>query len=783
MFFYVDKGTVLCYFIIMNTLLKEDSMKIIDEQTLDRGLKRKILLCSLAGILILAAGIMILNILDRSLTNLTAEQMETETNEYKKRIMRQTEADFQALDTLAAVFEYADLMDEEGFDEYLHQANTRNDFVTMAYFDISGIGTIVYTDRKIRRNVDYFTLDENVRQVIETAFKGEQSFSKLFSSEIAPEMIYAYGVPVYRKGGEIAGALVAGSTIDTFMDIVHSEGVLVGDYAIHLISENGQMLLSSSVRDKSSIPEDILHSEYFSVQEQAKIDQARAAEETLFTKMTYDEREYKVFLNPVGFNGWYIMYVNAQKSVSRIAYVMVNVVGCVFIILLVIILSLLIHICRMMIKNNKKLLRFAYIDHLTGADNVIRFSQRLQTISEKKDGFCLIALNVHHFKFINEIFGEQAADQLLLKICELIGSFTAENEYFCRESGDLFYLLLRDTDEKIVKTRVEGLMEEISSRHLLDKSDYHISMYAGALIRTGKEKDTLSNEMLITRTRFAMQSGKKLPGNRLHFYDKEIHKNEELENYVEAHMQQALQNGDFKMYLQPKILLSDKSLSSAEALVRWITEDGRIIYPNTFIPLFERNGFCVQLDLYMAEQAFCQIRRWMDEGIDPVPISVNQSKLLFYDPGYLDYLQMLLDKYRVPAGLITLEILESVALDRADEINTKLRCIRSMGFRISLDDFGSGYASFHTLGCLEIDELKLDRSFLLEASSYRESRFATIMEYIVGLSKNLGIKTVAEGVETPENEALIKKIGCNYGQGFLYSRPVSVEEFEKKYMK
>ena len=184
----------------------------------------------------------------------------------------------------------------------------------------------------------------------------------------------------------------------------------------------------------------------------------------------------------------------------------------------------------------------------------------------------------------------------------------------------------------------------------------------------------------------------------------------------------------------------------------------------------------------MAEQACRQIRSWLDRGFDPVPISVNQSKLLFFDRDYVRNLTCLLDRYQIPASLITLEILEGLALENVDELNARILQLQEKGFRVSLDDFGSGYSSLNVFGSLKINELKLDRDFLMNAPSQNQGRIRLILEEIVRLTGRLGISTVAEGVETPEDEQLIREIGCGVGQGYLYSRPLSAEEFDEKYM-
>lgn len=184
----------------------------------------------------------------------------------------------------------------------------------------------------------------------------------------------------------------------------------------------------------------------------------------------------------------------------------------------------------------------------------------------------------------------------------------------------------------------------------------------------------------------------------------------------------------------------------------------------------------------MVEQACKQIRSWTERGIEPIAISVNQSKLLFFEENYISMLKDTLKKYNVPAGLITLEILEGLALENEDILNERITALQAEGFKISLDDFGSGYSSLNTLGKLKINELKLDRDFLLKASGENSQRVRLIMEYIVKLAETLGISTVAEGVETTEDEEFIKSIGCKTGQGYLYSKPISAAEFDEKYM-
>ena len=191
----------------------------------------------------------------------------------------------------------------------------------------------------------------------------------------------------------------------------------------------------------------------------------------------------------------------------------------------------------------------------------------------------------------------------------------------------------------------------------------------------------------------------------------------------------------------------------------------------------------MKLDMYMFEQACLQIRKWMDQGIEPIGISVNQSKLLFYESDYVERLNAIVQKYQVPAHLLTLEILEDLVINNVDEVNEKIEQLHQIGFKVSMDDFGSGYSSLNILGKIDIDELKIDRIFLQEILDGKNKKAHIILEEIIKLTKILSISTVVEGIETKEYHDFVKSLGCHYGQGYYYDKPISQQEFEIRYMK
>lgn len=252
-------------------------------------------------------------------------------------------------------------------------------------------------------------------------------------------------------------------------------------------------------------------------------------------------------------------------------------------------------------------------------------------------------------------------------------------------------------------------------------------------------------------------------------------------NYtIEGRMEQALIDGEFKAWYQPKYDLRTRKIVGAEALVRWISPELGFMPPGKFIPLFERNGFVIQIDYYLLEQT-CKLQRArLDAGKEIVPISVNQSRLHMTEEGYLEKLQMIVNTYELPAGAVELEITETMFGDfdaKAGQENAAriVNELHKMGFSVSVDDFGSGYSSFMLLGYLPLDVMKIDRSLLTGAD--KSPRMRDILGNVIKLGHALKMKVLCEGIETPEQEELLLDLGCHYGQGFLNAKPMPVEDF------
>lgn len=757
----------------------------MDEKSLKSRIKKLSIAVVIISFAILIAVVAASYNLRTILQDALFSQMESETEQYGINIRRQMDADIQTLNTLASFIQYGN-MDTDSFIKGFQLSREYNDFDGLGFFgrpDMNiDIGIMITSDAVEEVSVE--AQDENMAAVVQDAWNGGSGISRIYTEEDTDENMFAYAVPVYADK-EVAGALVAEVGTDVFADVLQDRSVLHGSGYIHLISDSGKILVRSEERVIEEELDTIYDNDYIAQEEQENIKDALIKGESCFSEFTYNGETYQVLLAPLGVNGWYLFCVQTAQSISGSIYHLMTNTQIITVVVLFIILIIIAYGYRIIYRSNHNLIKSAWYDPLTGAYNMAKFEYETAGIIENTYEYSLAAMNIRQFKFINEIFGTRAADLLLRHMKSVIADNVTENEYYCRNSEDMFYLLLRDTDRDRIKERIGKMIQEISRYAICNNRDYRILLYCGVVIGTDVEDEEPSVKKSMTHVRFALDTARQSLKNNIWFYDTRLHEDEKLQNYVESHMNQALDNHEFKLYLQPKVNLSTGRTSGAEALVRWIAEEGRIIYPGQFIPVFEANGFCVNLDMYMLEEVCRQIRKWIDDGLTPVPVSVNQSKLLFYEADYIDNLKSLLDKYQIPAELISLEILEGLASENVNELNKRIGRLREIGFKISLDDFGSGYSSMNTLASLEIDELKFDRGFLLglKDSGEEYERQIIIMNEIVELTKKLKISTVVEGVETKENEELVRALGCEYGQGYYYSMPMSASEFSEKYVK
>lgn len=748
-------------------------MKTID---MKKRLKRTVIFAVALTIFLFISGYVVARLFVVTFNSTTEDRMYEEARNYRGRINREVDQNFQLLNTVASLVGSYDLENVDGFEEALMNADAQNDFLIFGYFDKEGEGLISGYRKSGPLRVHLSQLQTEIQDVVAGTMRGEEVVSDAFMGDITKENVFVFGVPVYRNG-ELIGALMASDAVDIFTDVLEERNWFYGSGYVHLLNSQGDYIIRNQERVVKENLKSIMNPPYLTEEESQEVYNLMQREERVEFSFLYHGMEYQALLEPVGINGWYLICINSLENVNRNIYQIAYAAAGFFIAITVLFSFLLISEYHTMKNVNEQLMDMAYYDDLTGLYNMKRFMDLVEEACEEDENFSVAAINIRQFKFINEIFGKDQANRLLAYIGKVLRKNLGEDEFACRESADMFYVCLRDTEEQYMQERMEWLLQAIvhDSR---ERGTYQLGVRGGI----AKMEPGLDPQEVVTHAMFALAKAKKMYQSGYHVFDQTLHEQEQMDNYMESHAREALREGEFQLYLQPKVDLKKGKVAGAEALVRWVKEDKTVLYPGSFIPLFEANGFCAQLDLYMFEKVCQQLRAWMDAGIEPIPISINQSKATFYEEEYENRLCDIMRMYNVPSRLITLEILEGLVIDDLQEMNRRLEHLRQLGFKISMDDFGTGYSSLNTLGKLKIDEVKLDRGFLLEAVEGTDRKVRLIMEEIVHLSKKLSIDTVIEGIETEENEQFVKEINCDYGQGYWFSRPLDVDTFTKDFL-
>lgn len=424
------------------------------------------------------------------------------------------------------------------------------------------------------------------------------------------------------------------------------------------------------------------------------------------------------------------------------------------------------------IKYQKELLYKAEYDKLTGLLNAETFYQkvenRLSSIRDQK--YAMIRMDIDKFKYVNDLYGMREGDKVLQYVANVIIMHTGPECLWSRINSDIFSVLFPYEGEEDILI----FIHEVESRLHVYPIPYQLTMSFG--ICYVRDKCTEAN-ILCDWAGLALETIKDNAMISYAFYNNEIRDKQLRENKLEREMQDALDNHEFIVYLQPKYNILTNQMIGAEALVRWLKSDGELIMPNDFIPLFEKNGFIIQLDGYVWEETCKYLRRWKDIDKKSVPISVNVSRNHIYNPSFQNQVIALMEKYKLEHDMLELELTESTFVDETKVLYKRMEELQDKGFVFSMDDFGSGYSSLNMLKDAPVSVIKLDRGFINETVT--SERGIAIIKHTVEMSKHLNLKVIAEGVENKEQVELLKNLGCTYAQGFYYSKPIPVQMFEK----
>lgn len=431
---------------------------------------------------------------------------------------------------------------------------------------------------------------------------------------------------------------------------------------------------------------------------------------------------------------------------------------------------------RTLVKKASKSKNIDEVDVIYNIKNKSKFIKdaELAILNQKDKKYAVVHYDINKFTIINNTVGYKIGDDIMQEIGKVLRQ-NLKKELIGKAEGDNFFVLFEYTKEEELINRACFISSKIEEISIWESININPIVKAGIYFVDNSNVDI---RIAIDRACFAKSSLSNIYKSSCTVYEDKISRNLIEVKKIEDCMDKALLEHQFKIYLQPKVNLKTGIISGAEALVRWEHPELGLLYPSSFIPLFEKNGFIIKLDKYVFEQVCIHLRRWIDLEYEVVPISVNVSRVHFINTNFVSEYNKIKQKYSISHNLIEIEITESVVFsnENESEIFNVMRKFREDGFEISMDDFGSGYSSLGLLKEMPIDTLKLDRLFLKNIEDYNSQ---IIVSNIVNMAKNLNLNVVSEGVETSMQVDFLRDIGCDMAQGFIFSKPEPINIYEK----
>lgn len=641
----------------------------------------------------------------------------------------------------------------------------RKDFLTTGIITSDGILNCIDGSINDIKNKDYFKKWEKTNEDVLTIDTDLKTGEKVF--------IY---VTSLLHNDKIKGALYGTISFKDIEKLFISNSKFYQQVETYILDKNGDILIGSG--DLFNILND---SNIFSYDD---LDDIEILKEDLTNNrdgavfITLNKNKYILSYSKINnLNDYYVLSLIEASNINEKQYLTsLMTMLASFVILIFLILLIYINFYR---NRKEKLIKdIAFVDDITGGKTLTKFKMDIKEVLEDNmnSSYALVEFDIVRFKIINDIWGYKTGNLLLKYISDILKNKLLYKEMFCRVRDDLFILLLKYKDENDIIDRINALDNSMRFFDNGIKEIPNFSLSYGVYVVDGTEEDI--NKM-IDNVAFARETSKSDCNEFIGFYDIELQSKLIKQKQIEDVMYSALTNRQFELYLQPKYDIKLESCIGAEALVRWNNPEKGLINPIDFIPLFEKNGFIVNLDMFIFEEVCSKINEWKQNNIKLIPISVNISRINLKNVDYfIKNVSRIFNKYDINPNLIEIEITESAIFNHYDNMLQALLRLKAMGFSISLDDFGTGLSSLNILKDLPIDTIKLDREFLNSKDSSKKGEI--VIANIVRMVKELDLNVICEGVETHEQAEFLSEVGCNNAQGYLYARPMPVKDFEEK---
>lgn len=594
------------------------------------------------------------------------------------------------------------------------------------------------------------------------ALGGKTRISQSFvPADKGEEMVNLVSVPVYCDG-EMQYVLAAEFRSRELTDHLNIQSSKSGNYNF-ILDQNGKVMI---------FPEGDEDFVYLDLMEFIDGNADISPTEEGYSEFMYEGETYYVRYEKLDVHDWYLMTCLAKKEVFAGAKAILRkVLGGMGLLWTQMILMLVVFLF-VSLRFQDRVQKTVFYDKLLNEKNgeFLQIYFRQLTGKERRE-MAFIALDIDKFKEFNYIYGNACGDRLLVYIDEILQKKLPDDAIF-RYSGDHFIVIAKCADEEETERKIRSVTDQFAEdidRHRIQPFDLSIG------VRMLKEEDEDFGEVLSD----ALLAKNTVKGNQMQafaFFDNTLRKKRVVFMEMESDFRQALKKGEFKVYYQPKYDMRTGKITGAEALVRWIKSDGDVLSPGLFIPCFEASRQIVILDEYMLESVCRQMKRMEEDGIQIRRVSVNLSRMHLKHPGIVNKIAQIIQETGIDPAYLALEITESALYEDAIPMKRIVERLHELGCQVDMDDYGTGVSSASSLADIRFDVLKMDKSFV---DRIGDERMESVIRSTISLSDELGMSIIAEGVEDKVQAEMLTKWGCNYAQGYYYSRPVPEEEYRE----
>lgn len=642
-------------------------------------------------------------------------------------------------------------------------------FRRMGFVDLNGIA----------KTTDGFEKDLSFREFYQVGLKGESFITESLQETIGDsteDMINILSVPVYDNKGEIKGVLFATYLTEKFHEVIFSDS-FQGEGYTYIVAGDGDVISSYGDGMQKEYDNIFIYTgdaaQYDdAIQEKVENDM-REKISRVGIGVNEDNDKYFYCYKPLEIESadmnWYIFSIEPKSVLDERMHPIMRDIQFLTVILICILVMANIVFLFYNLRRRQELFRLAYKDSITGGDNFSNFKEKAKKY-ENTEGY-VIALDISEFKLVNNVCGNASGDEVLKVIWDVILANCNDNEQAARVNADRFVIFWIESSKKTVTYRIEKLINEIEG---ISEQLSVPRLYPVIGIRAVEKLDDADKRYGEALRAKALVKNRR--DRHYAFYDEidydTIVENKKLENGFEK----ALADKKFEVWYQPKFNSHTGKIVGSEALIRWRADDGSLISPGRFIPLFEKNGNIIRLDEYVFREVCRQQKEWQKEGIQILPVSVNISRFSLYYSNVVEKYERIINYYDVDHKYVQIEITESAIIENTVIVEL-IQKFHDAGFDILLDDFGSGYSSLASLNQMPFDTIKLDKSLVDYVGNENGEK---LLKFIVQLVQSLGMKITAEGVEYKEQLDFLENLNCDDIQGFYFSKPLMLADFSAK---